>query len=98
MVIHELKDVFDIKEAIKDEKFDMFIAEIVGFDGDPVVTLKQIMSRAPKCTTIVCTALHDDNMHKQLMEAGVAEVITKPINPFNMRSLVRQYVSKLQGQ
>lgn len=96
--ICELTDLFDVRDALEEQRAQVLILEVVGLPGEPLDEMKKLMPRCAQSKVIVCTALHDQQMHKDLLDLGVNEVITKPINPFSMRALVRQYVTEVQNE
>jgi len=98
VAIHELRDIFDLNDKIASCKIDLLIVEVMGLPDDPVEAMRDIIARCPSCQVIVCTALHDSAMHDVLRGLGVSQVITKPVNPFNLRAMVREYVSRIQQE
>ncbi len=93
-----LKDRFDLANHQEERDLGILLVEIMGLGDDPVQDLRTFITRSPKTKVIVCTALHDADMLTELTMMGVKEVLTKPINPFNIRTLVREYVAKCQNE
>ncbi len=93
--IHTLRDVFDLYSCINGSKnVDLLIAEVMISD-DPMAFLAEVKERSPDTQILVCTALHDEQLHQKFLDMGIVKVLTKPVNPVHMRAAVRQLVGKL---
>ncbi len=93
--IHTMGDVFDLYSSINGSvNADILIVEIMVHDK-PIEFVKELRTKYPKANVLVCTAMHDEELHKKCRQLGVKDVLTKPVNPAKMRSTVREIVAKV---
>ena len=93
--IHTCKDEIDLKPI---ERVGVLIVEVMGLNSDnPCDFLKEYRKAHPNTEILVTTAFHDDDMSRDMLEAGANKIITKPINPIHFRQQVREAVVRYQA-
>ncbi len=93
--IHCMHDNFDLRAALNgDTSLDILIIETLALSEDPNEFLKHILSFNPEMKIIVVTAYADDDEIAQLREAGVHDVMTKPVKPMAIRGAIRELVNE----
>ena len=86
------KDEIDLNPV---ENVGVLIVEVMGLNtDDPCEFIRDYIKAHPMVQIVVTTAFHDDDLAEEMLEAGAAKVVTKPINPIQFRQIVRESVSQ----
>jgi DNA-binding NarL/FixJ family response regulator len=93
--IHTCKDEIDLRPI---ERVGVLVVEVMGLSSDnPCDFLREYKKGHPTTEILVTTAFHDDDMAKEMLEAGASKIITKPINPIPFGKNVREAVVRYQA-
>ncbi|NCD32390.1 MAG: response regulator [Spartobacteria bacterium] len=80
------------------ENVSVLIVEVMGLNtDDPCEFIRKYAQQHASVQILVTTAFHDDDMSQDMLNAGAARVITKPINPIRFRQYVREAMTKYQN-
>lgn len=96
---YEVIEAVDGYDAIKKyEKFrpDVILMDIMMPNIDGVVATKEILKIDPKAVIIGITAF-ERSRGKELIEAGVKEVIEKPFTRKGLKSVIEKYMVRAIG-
>lgn len=95
--VHPLTDVFDLSSMLTNKRVDVLVIELMAAAAEPVAYMREIIERSPKTQVVVCTALHDKSVHRELIDLGLRHIITKPVSPVTLRQAVRQALSEFHA-
>ncbi len=89
------KSQFDLAAAMTgDDSLDILIIELMGLENiPPLEYIKDFKEKYPKCTIIPCSVFIDDELHAGLEKLGVKHILSKPINPAQLRETVRTIIA-----
>ena len=97
LTVNLLRDPVELSACIQDRSLNMLILETMALKTqDPSGYIRSIVEQNPKLQIMVCTAFNDDDEHDRMIKAGAKHVITKPVNPTQLRSLVRQMIAEIE--
>lgn len=94
------RDTIDIIEAADGkEAIDQYVAnrpdlvfmDITMPDMDGIAALRQIKEIDPACKVVMCTAMAQQNVVVEAMQAGAKDYIVKPFNAAKIQSVLKQY-------
>lgn len=94
------RDTINIIEAADgNEAIDQYVAnhpdlvfmDITMPDLDGVAALRQIKAIDPAARVIMCTAMAQQTVVVEAMQAGAKDYIVKPFNAAKIESVIRQY-------
>gem|GEM_PF-2095546 len=89
-------DLFDGESAIAEiekTRYDLIFLDILMPNGSGGDLLKYALDHAVHLPTIVIlTSLNDISFTRNALGIGVAEVFTKPVEPDDLRQVVRKYL------
>lgn len=96
-IIGEGSNGLDAIELIKNLKPDIMILDITMPDMDGITALKEIMTINDKTQIIICSALKENNLIKELLKLGASDFIIKPFEKSTIITAIQNAVRKMKG-
>lgn len=95
-VVGEAEDGFEAVEQYKALKPDLVTMDIVMPQMDGITAVKNILASDPDAVIVMCSAMGQQALILEALEAGARDFITKPFSPNRVVETVRR-ILKLDG-
>ncbi len=88
VVIAEAENGLEAVEKYREHRPDIVTMDIVMPEMTGIEALKEIMKMDSKATVVMCSALGQDSLVMEALDAGAKDFIVKPFQPEKVRDVV----------
>jgi two-component system chemotaxis response regulator CheY len=93
-VAGEAADGFDVVEKFEKLQPDVVLMDIVMPKRSGIDAVKQIVAKAPGATIVMCSALGQEALVMEALQAGAKDFIVKPFKPGSVITTLRKVLEK----
>jgi two-component system chemotaxis response regulator CheY len=93
-VAGEAADGFDVVEKYEKLQPDVVLMDIVMPKRSGIDAVKQIVAKAPGATIVMCSALGQEALVMEALQAGAKDFIVKPFKPGSVITTLRKVLEK----
>ena len=93
-VVGEATDGVEVVEKFKELHPDVVMMDIVMPKRSGIDAVKAIMEIAPKATVVMCSALGQETLVMEALQAGARDFIVKPFKPEAVLSTLKKVLEK----
>jgi two-component system chemotaxis response regulator CheY len=93
-VAGEAADGFDVVEKFEKLQPDVVLMDIVMPRRSGIDAVKQIVAKSPGATIVMCSALGQEALVMEALQAGAKDFIVKPFKPGSVINTLRKVLEK----
>jgi two-component system chemotaxis response regulator CheY len=90
----EAADGFEVVDKFEELQPDVVLMDIVMPKRSGIDAVKQIVARNPKATIVMCSALGQEALVMEALQAGAVDFIVKPFKPAAVVSTLQKIAEK----
>jgi two-component system chemotaxis response regulator CheY len=96
-VVAEAENGIEAVEMYKEHKPDIVTMDIVMPEMTGIEALREIMNLDPEANIIMCSALGQDSLVMEALDAGARDFIVKPFQPEKVLEVVVRILGETRG-
>ncbi len=93
-VIAEASDGVEAVEAYNEHRPDLVMMDIVMPRRSGIDAVRGLMQMDPNACVVMCSALGQESLVKEALEAGASDFIVKPFKPDNVLDILRKVLGE----
>ncbi len=93
-VVGEASDGVEVVESFRELEPDLVMMDIVMPKRSGIDAVKEIVAKAPAARIVMCSALGQESLVMEALQAGAKDFIVKPFKPDAVLSTLRKVAEK----